>query len=81
MMDPRHAQLLDDCEAYLERQQRLLDGLASLPAAAGALAGMDAALDQLSHAVELQWQEFAPELARGSRMCTREPEDPATLDG
>jgi ADP-heptose:LPS heptosyltransferase len=80
MMDPRHAELLSDCEDYLERQQRLLDRLAAVGAAADILVGMDSALDQLSQAVAMQWRSLAPDLAPAARPAP-DPEDPAAAAG
>jgi hypothetical protein len=81
MMDPLHARLLTDCEDYLERQQELLERLAALGTAPDVLAGMDSALDQLSHAVTVQWREFAPELVPGRGPRAYGPDGPAAPDG
>jgi hypothetical protein len=55
MPDPKHLELLLDCDRYLERQQALLDRLAGDDALAPLLAAMDAAFDQLLQAVTEGW--------------------------
>ncbi|ROP32478.1 hypothetical protein [Couchioplanes caeruleus] len=62
MLDPRHLELLRDCDRYLERQQVLLDRLAGEDLAGAVLAAMDSAFDQLLHAVTVAWRDAAVDL-------------------
>ncbi|WP_305782901.1 hypothetical protein [Symbioplanes lichenis] len=56
MPDPKHLELLLDCDRYLDRQQVLLDRLAGDDRLAPLLAAMDAAFDQLLQAVTEGWR-------------------------
>ncbi|MFC3385025.1 hypothetical protein [Couchioplanes azureus] len=62
MLDPRHLELLRDCDRYLERQQVLLDRLAGEDRADAVLAAMDSAFDQLLHAVTIAWRGVVADL-------------------
>ncbi|MFI5491030.1 hypothetical protein [Actinoplanes sp. NPDC051859] len=62
MFDPKHLELLRDCDRYLERQQLLLDRLAAEDRTNTVLAAMDSAFDQLLHAVTVAWRGVAVDL-------------------
>jgi len=66
MLDPKHFQLLVDCDRYLERQHVLLQRLAAADEGDIALAAMESAFDQLLQAVTAGWQALADELDEGS---------------
>ena len=62
MLDPRHLQLLLNCDRYVERQHVLLERLAATGGDELVLAAMDSAFDQLLQAVTVGWHTLSEDL-------------------